>query len=310
MAMALPSVRPGAVPDPLDLYMKEVGDVGRGLLTASEERVLALAIQAGRTAQMCLGDSVPHSEAEQQQWVAAVHTGQEATQALTCANLRLVISIAVKYTGRGLALTDLIQEGNSGLLHAVATYDPARGTRFSTHATAWIRQAILRALSDQARTVRLPAYLDEAVGRIHQIIQAFEQKWEREPTPTEIAAQLGWPLLRVQAVREAARPPLSLNQPGSNDPTAPPLIDCLAGATDPAEAATRALFMDDVAREVAARLTPREQRVIDGRYHAGRTLADLAEEMDLTRERIRQIEAAALLKLHASRVLRAYYEES
>ncbi len=298
-----------AIPDPIALYIHEVQRVRPDLLSAIDEITLGRAVVTGAAAAEHLAAAGPLATEVRHDLEALVIAGQHAAQTLTLANLRLVISIAKKYTGHGLAMLDLIQEGNAGLLRAVAKYNPEKGRKFSTYATFWIRQAVLRALSDQSRTVRLPAYMDDALSTLNQVIQELWRVNGREPTPGEMAECLGWTPRVVQAVREAARTPLSLERPIGDDPAAGPLIDFLPGLADTEGAAHQALLGTALEGEVTARLTLRERRVLAGRYQEDRTLAELAIELGITRERVRQIEAESLRKLHASPILRAYYDE-
>ncbi|NLM18619.1 MAG: RNA polymerase sigma factor RpoD [Clostridiaceae bacterium] len=265
------------VDDPVRMYLKEIGRVD--LLTADEEKELA--------ARMEMGDN-------------------EAKDHLTTANLRLVVSIAKRYTGRGLSFLDLIQEGNLGLIKAVDKFDYRKGYKFSTYATWWIRQAITRAIADQARTIRIPVHMVETINKMIRIQRQLLQKLGREPEPEEIAAEMEITVEKVREIMKISQEPVSLEKPiGEEEDSF--LGDFIPDddAPSPSEQASFALLKEQLF-EVLKELTPREEKVLrlrfgldDGRT---RTLEEVGREFDVTRERIRQIEAKALRKLrHPSR---------
>jgi RNA polymerase primary sigma factor len=300
------------IDDPLRLYLREIGQIS--LLTATEETQLAQQIERGERAEERLnGDGFMHEErATLQQWV---YEGGGARQHLIQANLRLVVSIAKKYVGRGLSFMDLIQEGNIGLMRATQKFDYTKGFKFSTYATWWIRQAITRSISDQSRTIRLPVHVGETINRVKKSAHGLQQLLEREPTADEIAEALDIPVEKVRRVLEAARQPVSLEQPVGDDGDSV-LGDFIEDerATAPIDTASQQLMREQIDC-VLARLPERERKIIqlryglnDGRY---RTLEEVGKEFGITRERIRQIESKVLKKLrHPSygQTLRSYLD--
>ena len=272
--------------DPVRMYLKEIGKVP--LLSADEEVELAK--------RMAEGD-------------------EDAKKRLAEANLRLVVSIAKRYVGRGMLFLDLIQEGNLGLIKAVEKFDYHKGFKFSTYATWWIRQAITRAIADQARTIRIPVHMVETINKLIRVSRQLLQELGREPTPEEIAAELDMPVERVREILKISQEPVSLETPIGEEEDSH-LGDFIQddNVPVPAEAAAQTLLKEQL-DEVLDTLTEREQKVLrlrfgmdDGR---ARTLEEVGKEFDVTRERIRQIEAKALRKLRhpsRSRKLRDYLD--
>ena len=272
--------------DPVSMYLKEIGKVP--LLSADEEVELAK--------RMAEGD-------------------EDAKKRLAEANLRLVVSIAKRYVGRGMLFLDLIQEGNLGLIKAVEKFDYHKGFKFSTYATWWIRQAITRAIADQARTIRIPVHMVETINKLIRVSRQLLQELGREPTPEEIAAELDMPVERVREILKISQEPVSLETPIGEEEDSH-LGDFIQddNVPVPAEAAAQTLLKEQL-DEVLDTLTEREQKVLrlrfgmdDGR---ARTLEEVGKEFDVTRERIRQIEAKALRKLRhpsRSRKLRDYLD--
>ncbi len=299
--------------DTVQHYLQEIGRVS--LLTAAEEVELAERIERGNAAQQQLDanpDLTPHERYALQR---AVQQGEEARRHLIQANLRLVVSIAKKYVGRGLSLLDLIQEGNIGLMRAVEKFDYHKGNRFSTYATWWIRQAVTRAIAEQGRTIRLPVHMSESVGQVKRIADRLAQSLERQPTAEEIAIALGQPVERIQRVLEAARRPVSLETP-VGDEGEHTLGDFLTDEElpTPGDAAAQQLLRQDLTAALN-QLNDRERRIIDLRYGLvdgrRRTLEEVGRALGMTRERARQIEAEALRRLRSPEVgqhLRDYLE--
>jgi len=265
------------IDDPVRMYLKEIGRVP--LLSAEEEIQLAKRMEAG---------------------------DEEAKRRLAEANLRLVVSIAKRYVGRGMLFLDLIQEGNLGLIKAVEKFDYTKGYKFSTYATWWIRQAITRAIADQARTIRIPVHMVETINKLIRVSRQLLQELGREPAPEEIAKVMDIPVERVREIMKIAQEPVSLETPIGEEEDSH-LGDFIPDedAPAPAEAASFILLKEQL-EEVLETLTPREEKVLrlrfgldDGRT---RTLEEVGQEFGVTRERIRQIEAKALRKLrHPSR---------
>ena len=266
-----------SIEDPVRMYLKEIGKVP--LLTAEEEKDLAMKMEAG---------------------------DMEAKKRLAEANLRLVVSIAKRYVGRGMLFLDLIQEGNLGLIKAVEKFDYRKGYKFSTYATWWIRQAITRAIADQARTIRIPVHMVETINKLIRVQRQLLQELGREPYPEEIAEKMGLPVERVREIQKISQEPVSLETPIGEEEDSH-LGDFIQddNVPVPAEAAAFTLLKEQLV-EVLGTLTEREQKVLclrfgleDGR---ARTLEEVGKEFDVTREGIRQIEAKALRKLrHPSR---------
>lgn len=294
--------------DPVRMYLKEIGKVN--LLTSEEEVELAQTMTAGTAAQEQLeelersGEEIP--DELRQELEKAIKKGERARQRLAEANLRLVVSIAKRYVGRGMQFLDLIQEGNLGLIKAVEKFDYVKGFKFSTYATWWIRQAITRAIADQARTIRIPVHMVETINKVIRVSRQLLQELGHDPTPEEIAEEMNMPADRVREILKIAQEPVSLETPIGEEEDSH-LGDFIPDedASEPAEAASFTLLKEQLV-EVLSTLTPREEKVLklrfgieDGRT---RTLEEVGKEFNVTRERIRQIEAKALRKLrHPSR---------
>ena len=266
-----------AVDDPVRMYLKEIGKVP--LLSADEEIVLAQRMEAG---------------------------DEEAKKKLCEANLRLVVSIAKRYVGRGMLFLDLIQEGNLGLIKAVDKFDYRKGYKFSTYATWWIRQAITRSIADQARTIRIPVHMVETINKLIRVSRQLLQTFGREPSPEEIAKEMGITVDKVREIQKIAQEPVSLETPIGEEEDSH-LGDFIPDddVPAPAEAAAFSMLKEQLV-EVLDTLTDREQKVLKLRFGLedgrSRTLEEVGKEFDVTRERIRQIEAKALRKLrHPSR---------
>jgi RNA polymerase primary sigma factor len=304
--------------DPVRMYLKEIGKVP--LLTAEQEVTLAKRIEAGLHATETLdgeATAVPLGESRRAGVQAVQRDGELARRQLTEANLRLVVSIAKRYVGRGMALLDLIQEGNLGLIRAVEKFDYTKGFKFSTYATWWIRQAITRAIADQARTIRIPVHMVETMNKVLRISRQMLQELGREPTIDEIAAKVELTPDKVRDIQRIAQEPVSLETPvGEED-------DSLLGdfvedpnVIAPATAAARALLSEAI-EEALQELNDRERAVVRLRFGLDdgqiRTLEEVGKEFGVTRERIRQIESKTLAKLRhptRSQRLRDYLEES
>ena len=296
------------IDDPVRMYLKEIGRVP--LLNADEEVVLATAMSAGRAAQERMdqaaadGETIPDEELAQLK--KDIKEGSKAKQKLAEANLRLVVSIAKRYVGRGMLFLDLIQEGNLGLIKAVEKFDYTKGYKFSTYATWWIRQAITRAIADQARTIRIPVHMVETINKVIRVSRQLLQQLGHDPSPEEISAEMGMPVDKVREILKIAQEPVSLETPIGEEEDSH-LGDFIPdeGASEPSEAASFTLLKEQLV-DVLSTLTPREEKVLklrfgieDGRT---RTLEEVGKEFNVTRERIRQIEAKALRKLrHPSR---------
>jgi len=295
---------------PVAMYLREIGRVS--LLSAAEEVALAQAMEQGKAARELL--ATPNlSKEDRNRLQTLVAHGQEAREKLTEANLRLVVSVAKKYIGRGIPFLDLIQEGNIGLARAVEKYDYTRGFRFSTYATWWIRQAVTRAIADQARTIRVPVHMVEQIGDLYRASQRLEQRLGRPPRLDELAVELGTTEDKVREIVNASRQPISLETPVGEEEESQ-LGDFVPdlGAEAPVEAAAHSLLRDQL-EDVLDELTTRERRVLELRFglldDRTHTLEEVGRELGVTRERARQIEREALAKLRelgAKRKLQDY----
>ena len=296
------------IDDPVRMYLKEIGKVP--LLTADQEVELATVMSAGREAEARVaqaeadGSAIP--EAEMAELKKQIKAGEKAKQQLAEANLRLVVSIAKRYVGRGMLFLDLIQEGNLGLIKAVEKFDYTKGYKFSTYATWWIRQAITCAIADQARTIRIPVHMVETINKVIRVSRQLLQELGHDPSPEEISAEMNMPVDKVREILKIAQEPVSLETPIGEEEDSH-LGDFIPdeAASEPSEAASFTLLKEQLV-DVLGTLTPREEKVLklrfgieDGRT---RTLEEVGKEFNVTRERIRQIEAKALRKLrHPSR---------
>ncbi|MGH3626203.1 MAG: sigma-70 family RNA polymerase sigma factor [Sciscionella sp.] len=297
--------------DLVRVYLNGIGK--RALLTAEGEVGLAKLIEAGVFAQHMLDSDPSMTPARRRDLTLVVKDGLVAKNHLLEANLRLVVSLAKRYTGRGMPLLDLIQEGNLGLIRAVEKFDYAKGFKFSTYATWWIRQAITRGMADQGRTIRLPVHLVEQVNKLARIKRDLHQTWGREPSNEELADNAGLTPEKVADLLDHSRDPVSLDMPVGSDEDAP-LGDFIQDgeATDAENAVISGLLQVDL-RRVLGTLDDREQAVIRLRYGLDdgqpRTLDQIGKQFGLSRERVRQIEREVMSKLrHGDRAerLRAY----
>lgn len=294
--------------DPVRMYLKEIGKVD--LLTAAEEVDLAMKIEAGLDAADKLekqeAGEIELTRAEMRRLMRVEQVGLDAKQALISANLRLVVSIAKRYVGRGMLFLDLIQEGNLGLIRAVEKFDYEKGFKFSTYATWWIRQAITRAIADQARTIRIPVHMVETINKLVRVQRQLLQDLGRDPTPEEIGAEMDMSADRVREIQKISQEPVSLETPIGEEEDSQ-LGDFIedAQAVVPADAASFSMLQEQLA-QVLDGLAERERKVIELRFGLEdghpRTLEEVGREFGVTRERIRQIESKTLAKLrHPSR---------
>ncbi len=315
-----------SVEDPVRMYLKEIGKVP--LLSAEEEIELAQKMEAGAVATekiQILKSRIDNEEVEEAELDGLneeiknlqkdVDGGAEAKKRLAEANLRLVVSIAKRYVGRGMLFLDLIQEGNLGLIKAVEKFDYRKGYKFSTYATWWIRQAITRAIADQARTIRIPVHMVETINKLIRVSRQLLQELGREPSPEEIAEEMNMPVDRVREILKISQEPVSLETPIGEEEDSH-LGDFIKddNVPVPADAAAFTLLKEQL-EEVLGTLTEREQKVLTLRFGLedgrARTLEEVGKEFNVTRERIRQIEAKALRKLRhpsRSRKLKDYLE--
>lgn len=297
------------VDDPVRMYLKDIGKIP--LLSLEEETIYAREVVDGRAAKARLAeieadDQNTISVEEYEKLLEISDAADEAKDKLVNANLRLVVSISKRYLGRGLQFLDLIQEGNMGLIKAVDKFDHQKGFKFSTYATWWIRQAITRAVADQARTIRIPVHMVETINKLVRIQRQLVQELSREPSPQEVAERMGISVEKVQQIQKIAQEPISLESPVGEEEDSN-LGDFISDphALDPYEYTAKMKLREEL-DDVLGTLTDREERVlrlrfglVDGRQ---RTLEEVGKEFNVTRERIRQIEAKALRKLkHPSR---------
>ena len=296
------------IDDPVRMYLKEIGKVD--LLTSEQEVALAQTMVRGQEVKKTLEDmeaeGIEIDEETKRSLQKEIKAGERAKQNLAEANLRLVVSIAKKHVGHNLAFLDLIQEGNIGLIKAAEKFDCDRGFRFSTYATWWIRQAITRAIADQARTIRIPVHMVETINKVIRVSRQLLQELGHDPSPEEISEEMNMPVDKVREILKIAQEPVSLETPIGEEEDSH-LGDFIPdeAASEPSEAASFTLLKEQLV-DVLSTLTPREEKVLklrfgieDGRT---RTLEEVGKEFNVTRERIRQIEAKALRKLrHPSR---------
>ena len=313
-----------SIEDPVRMYLKEIGKVP--LLSAEEEIDLAQKMEEGAVAKEKIAilkkrkeEAAEEEQAELDEEIKALtktqDAGDEEKKRLAEANLRLVVSIAKRYVGRGMLFLDLIQEGNLGLIKAVEKFDYRKGYKFSTYATWWIRQAITRAIADQARTIRIPVHMVETINKLIRVSRQLLQELGREPTPEEIAEEMNMPVERVREILKISQEPVSLETPIGEEEDSH-LGDFIQddNVPVPADAAAFTLLKEQL-EEVLGTLTEREQKVLTLRFGLedgrARTLEEVGKEFNVTRERIRQIEAKALRKLRhpsRSRKLKDYLE--
>ena len=311
-----------SIEDPVRMYLKEIGKVP--LLSAEEEIELAQKMENGVVAREKIailkkreesGEAEEGTQEEIEKLTKEANEGDDAKKRLAEANLRLVVSIAKRYVGRGMLFLDLIQEGNLGLIKAVEKFDYRKGYKFSTYATWWIRQAITRAIADQARTIRIPVHMVETINKLIRVSRQLLQELGREPSPEEIAAEMNMPVERVREILKISQEPVSLETPIGEE-EASHLGDFIQddNVPVPADAAAFTLLKEQL-EEVLGTLTEREQKVLTLRFGLedgrARTLEEVGKEFNVTRERIRQIEAKALRKLRhpsRSRKLKDYLE--
>ena len=313
-----------SIEDPVRMYLKEIGKVP--LLSAEEEIELAKNMEAGAVAKEKITILKGREENATEEELAEIKeeiknlqkdldAGDEAKKRLAEANLRLVVSIAKRYVGRGMLFLDLIQEGNLGLIKAVEKFDYRKGYKFSTYATWWIRQAITRAIADQARTIRIPVHMVETINKLIRVSRQLLQELGREPSPEEIAAEMNMPVERVREILKISQEPVSLETPIGEEEDSH-LGDFIQddNVPVPADAAAFTLLKEQL-EEVLGTLTDREQKVLTLRFGLedgrARTLEEVGKQFNVTRERIRQIEAKALRKLRhpsRSRKLKDYLE--
>ncbi len=301
------------IDDTVSLYLKEISRIP--LLRAEQEVEYARGMETGKRARQQLNRSSGISAGERTKLEAKIREGELCRQKLIKANFRLVVSIAKKYIGRGVSFLDLIQEGNIGLIRAVEKFDYKRGFKFSTYATWWIRQAITRAIADQGRTIRVPVHMCERINKLTRVSRQLVQELGREPTPDEIAKELGTTPKKVERIIKISQRPLSLEMPVGEEQDSH-LGDFIPDESTlgPTDAASHQLLREQM-EEILTSLSPREGRVLqlrfglkDGKSH---TLEEVGKKFGVTRERIRQIEAKALRKLRhpsRSRKLRDYLE--
>jgi len=301
---ALAEAEAESVDDPVRMYLREIGKVA--LLSAEDEVDLATRMESGEVAERNGNGS---------RNVSIIQDGIEARRQLTEANLRLVVSVAKKYLGRGMSLLDLVQEGNIGLIRAVEKFDYHKGYKFSTYATWWIRQAITRAIADQARTIRIPVHMVETINKLVRVQRRLLQDLGRDPTAEELAVEMEISPERVREIQKLSQEPVSLETPigGEEDSHLGDFIEDRA-ALAPADAASHQLLKEQV-EDVLDSLSTRERKVLELRFGLmdgrSRTLEEVGKEFKVTRERIRQIEAKALRKLRhptRSRKLKDYLE--
>jgi RNA polymerase primary sigma factor len=290
--------------DPVGLYFRQMAQ--EPLLTADEEIDLAKTIEAGIQAREKLENADDLSVSERAELIVAMEKAQEAREHLGRANTRLVVSIAKRYMGQGLPFPDLIQEGNVGLMRAVDKYDYARGNRFSTYATWWIRQAITRALAQKTRTIRIPLHMTERIRQMYRTAQVLEQELGRRPTPEEIADEMNLPADSVRGMMDASQHAIALERPVGDDGDSE-FGDFIEDqdTPEPAEAAAHHLLQETI-EDVLAELTPRQAHILRLRFGLGggeqHTLEEIANKFGLSRERIRQLEKEALRRLRHPRL--------